>query len=218
MQDALHVGITAIDAVIQLQDTIVVSIATCLVEDAQHHVKTVVDLAMKTRNLNNNAVVRQAIDERVGQTFRHHMIVVVVRLVIDIQHRLLHITHLVPQQIDGHHWQCMTGILHVLGVGIVHAQILAEAQCLRFQPGLLQFYQYQFLMAVLVAHRCAKVDTEHGQRFTVVVAVLMRPHLHCHHVNLQQGRQDGAGDALVLHQILEYDVVNRVCYLHTVRY
>jgi len=77
MQDALHVGITAIDAVIQLQDTIVVSIATCLVEDAQHHVKTVVDLAMKTWNLNNNAVVRQAIDERVGQTFRHHMIVVV---------------------------------------------------------------------------------------------------------------------------------------------
>ena len=42
----------------------------------------------------------------------------------------------------------------------------------------------------------------------------MGAHLNTHNVFLQKGRENGAGDALVLHQVLEHYVVNRIGYLH----
>ena len=59
-----------------------------------------------------------------------------------------------------------------------------------------------------------EVNAVHREQFVLVVAVLMGAHLHRHHVALQQGRQDGAGYAFVLHQVFEHNVVNGIGYRH----
>ena len=69
--------------------------------------------------------------------------------------------------------------------------------------------------AIIVTNRRSEVDAEHRQRVALLVAVLMGAHLDCHNVLLQQSRQDGAGNSLVLHQILKDNVVYWVSYFHT---
>ena len=88
VQDAFHVGILGIDGVIYLQQALVVLVRKRLVKDAQHCVQTVpdmqttgrraVDEAVKPRDLNDNAVMGQAVDKRVWQSLRHDVIIVVV--------------------------------------------------------------------------------------------------------------------------------------------
>ena len=46
VQDAAHFGVASINTVINVQQTLVGGVCTRLVEDAQHHVEAVVDLAM----------------------------------------------------------------------------------------------------------------------------------------------------------------------------
>ena len=75
-----------------------------LVKDAQHLVKTVVNLAVQTRNLHDDAVVSQTLDKRIGKAVYHPVVVVIVAVVIDIEYGNFDISHLVPQQIDGNHW------------------------------------------------------------------------------------------------------------------
>ena len=69
-------------------------------------------------------------------------------------------------------------------------------------------------MSVLFADSCTKIDAEHRERVPAVVAILVGAQFHGHHIFLQQGREDGAGNALVFHQKLEYGIVNRVGNLH----
>ena len=106
-----------------------------LVEHAQHTLKTVVHLTAQQRYLHDDAVVYQAVYKRVGQAFDHLRTVVVERLVTDIEHRLLDVAHTVAQQIYRHHRYGMAVAVvlrgDVLGVGILRAEILAEAQRLR---------------------------------------------------------------------------------------
>ena len=213
VQDALHLSIVSVYLLIQAQHMLVAMLLTCLVEDAQHLVEAVIDLTMQTRYLHDDARVCQTVNKRIGQTLYHLIPVVVVSLMVDIEHRLFDVPHLVPKEIDSHHRQGI-GTVHVLRVGVVHAQILSEAQCLGLQPCLLQFNEYQSFRAVLLTDSSSEVDAEYRERIALAVGVLMWPHLHLDDVLSEQCRQDGAGDALVLHQVLEHDVVNRVCYNH----
>ena len=78
-----------------------------------------------------------------------------------IDNRFLDVPHLVAQQIDGHHGQCvLVGALSndVARVLVLHTQILAEAQRLRGQPRLLQLYEDEVLAAVGLANGGSEVD------------------------------------------------------------
>ena len=135
-------------------------------------------------------------------------------MVTHIDDRLLNIAHLMAKQVDGHHWQGMLISViahHVLRVLVLYTQILAEPERLSLQPSLLQFNEYEVFMAVILQDSSAEVYTEHRQRVALVVCVLMRPDRHLDDVLLQQGRQNGTGNALIVHQVFEYNVVNRVC-------
>ena len=77
MQDMLHVGIILIDSVVNAQDAFVILVTARLIKDAQHHVQTVVDMSVQTGNLYDDAVMCQAVDERIRQSPRHDVTVVV---------------------------------------------------------------------------------------------------------------------------------------------
>ena len=57
VQNAGHVGIAVVGIVIELQHAAVVLVLAGLVEDAQNHVETVVDLTVKAGDLHDDAVV-----------------------------------------------------------------------------------------------------------------------------------------------------------------
>ena len=217
VQDVLHISIAAVCAIVDAEDMVVTLVLVRLVEDTQHHVQAIVDPAMQTGYLHNDAVVRQTVDEGIRKACRHHVAVVVERLVVHVEHRFLDVAHLVAQQVDGHHRQGVAILLHILGVRVVYAQVLTESECLRFEPCLLQLNQDQFLLSTIVEYRGTKVDTEYRQCIAIVVAILVWPYLHLHYLHLQQGRENGAGNTLILHQVLEHDIVNRVGNLHITR-
>ena len=121
VQDALHVGIIGIEAVVYVQQAAVVLVTLRLVKKAQHHIKTVVDTPTKARYLDDNTVVSKTVNKGVWQAFCYWVVIIVKRLVVHIEHRLLYVTHLMPQQVDGHHRQGVPLVLHVLGIGIMHA-------------------------------------------------------------------------------------------------
>ena len=153
----------------------------------------------------------QTVNKWIWQSFRHHFAVVVIRLMSDVEHGLLNVPYFVAQQIYGYHGNgVLVGTVadNIVGVLIVHAQILAEAECLCRQPRLLKLYQNQVLTAVSFAYSGTEVDAEYGQRVALIVAILMGAHLHLDDVHLQECRKDGTRYSLVLHQIFEYDVVN----------
>ena len=60
-------------------------------------------------------------------------------------------------------------------------------------------------------HPRTKVYAKHGHRVALVTDILMGTHLHLHNIHFQQGRQNGAGNALVLHQVFEHHIIDRVC-------
>ena len=108
MKDMLHVGIIAIYLVVDLKHAIVIRIPVGLVENAQYHVQTVIDMPMQTRDLNNDAVVRQTVYKRIGEPFRHHMVVIVHSLVVHVKHWFLDITDFMTEEVNGHHGKGLT--------------------------------------------------------------------------------------------------------------
>ena len=214
MEDGLHVGVGQVEGLlVEVQVVLVVGAHVALVEDAQHLVQAVVHLAVQTRYLNDDAVVVQAVHEPVGNAAHDGPAVVVEGLMAHVDHRLLNLSHAVPQQVDGHHRQRVAvGAVgnDVLRVLVVHAQVLPEAQRLSGQPRLLQLNEDELLLAAGVPDGGAEVDAEDGQRLLLPVGVLVGAHLHFHYLLLQQRRQDGARDALVFHEILEHRVVDGV--------
>ena len=90
------------------------------------------------------------------------------------------------QQIDRHHRQGPAGIQHILGVGIVYTQILAKAQGLGVEPGLLQLYQDELFLAVAIAHRRAEVNAKHRKAVAGFITILMGAHLHSRHLHLEE--------------------------------
>ena len=186
-----------------------------LIEHAQYHVKVIVDLAVQPWNLYDDTVMRKTLHERVWQSLGYDIFIIIVGFVIDVQNGFLNISHFVPQQVYCHHGERVVA-LHVLWIAVLHSQILAEPQRLCFYPCLLQLHKNQPLPAVCLPDGGAEVNAEHREVLALVIAVLVRTHLHVCHFLLQQCRQDGAGNALVFHQIFEYYVVYRVCYYHII--
>ena len=216
MEDGLHVAIGTVERLFVKRKIVLAVVAhASLVEDAQNLIQTVVNLAVKARYLNDDAVVVQTVDELVGNAAGYRLVLVVESMMADIDHRLLYLAYCMAKQIDGNHGKGMpVGAVadHVLRILVVNAKILAETKQLRGQPRLLQLYQYELLLTVGLKHRGAEVDAENGEYLFLPVGVLVRAHLHFHDVLLQQSREYRAGYALVLHEVLEHGVVDGVGY------
>ena len=160
--------------------------------------------------------MRQALHKRIVVATCQQVAIIVVRMMVDVDHRRRDVANPVAEQIDGHHREGMlvSALLHdVLLPRILGTQILAEAQGLRLQPGLLQFDEHHMLPAVLFADGGTEVYAKQRDVVTRDIGILVWPLHHLHHPLLQQGRQDGAGNALVLHQVLEHRVIDRVRYI-----
>ena len=164
---------------------LVLLVGLALVEHGEHLVEAVVDLAVQTGYLYDDAVVRQTAYERVGQTARHYVAVVVFRIVLHVEHRLLDVAYLVAQNIDRYHRQTVSAVIDVALVLVLHAQILAEAERLSRHPRLLDLYQHLTLRAVLLTHPGSKVHAVHREVLTSPARVLMGTRLHAQHVLLQ---------------------------------
>ena len=143
---------------------LVVDILQTLVKYAQHLVQMVVYLTMQPWYLHDDTVVRQTVHERIRHSLGHQLAVIVIRSVADIEHRLLYVTNLMPEKVDGHHWERIFAVLasyHIFSVAILHAKVLAEAQGFRFQPRFLQLNQYQALFAIFVTDGSGEINAEH---------------------------------------------------------
>ena len=196
--------------VIYLDDLLVVS-HIGLVEHAQHLLQPVVDPSVQQWNLHHDAVMLQALHEGVGHTLLHLFALIVVGTMAYIDHRLVHLAYAMSEQIDGNHGNRIfvaRSLLHVFLVAVLQCQIAAEAQCLRGQPCLLQFYQHQVGLVFLVQYRCRKIYAEHGDcLFAGEVRIFVSANLHLHDLLLQQCREKGLRYAVVFHQILEYSII-----------
>ena len=216
VEDILHVGVVLIVGVVQLYQLPVVLLLVGLVEYAEHPVQPVVDLPVQKRNLDDNAFMDEAVDERVGESIGHLAALVVTGLVVDIEHWHFDVSDPMPENIHRHHrkpvGRAQLFLHHVLWVGILGSEILPEAQGLGLQPSLLQLDENQAQRPVVLADARPEVDAEHGDVVAVAIGVLVAAYLHLHHLFLQQRRKDGAGDPLVLHQIFEDGVIDGICY------
>ena len=130
-----------------------------LVEDVEYAFQVIAQAAVEQWYLHDDAAMGKAVDEGIWQALRHWLAVVVLRLGGDVEHRLLDAAHAVAQQVDGNHGQGVLAIVdggtvdrrhHVLLVAVLRAYVLVEAQQVAGQVGLLQFYEYVFLVALSV--------------------------------------------------------------------
>ena len=214
-----HVAIVGIERLVQTDHAGIAFFLLRLVEDTQHTVQPVVDAAMKAGNLHNDAVVGQALHKRIGHALRHLMAFVVVGLVLHIEDRLRDIAHQMAQEIDRHHRNGIARgskvlLEHIFLVAVLRTKILTEAERLRGKPRLLQLDQDEVDTTIGLAHLRAKVDAKHGDVPATDIGILVATHLHADHLLLEQGRENGTRHALVLHQILEDGVVNRIGYVN----
>ena len=146
MEDEALVLVTAVFGLIDVQQIALCGVLARLVEDIEDTLQMIAQPAMEQRYLHDDAAVGEAVDERVGQALRHWLAVVVLCLGGDVKHRLLNAAHAVAQQVDGNHGQGVLAIVdggtvdgghHVLLVAVLRAYVLAEAQQVAGQVGLL---------------------------------------------------------------------------------
>ena len=218
MEDVLHLSVPIVCRLVYVQHLSVAAVLVGLVEDAQHLYEAVVYPAMQERYLHDYAVVHQALHEWVRHPLCHLHAIVVVGLVPDVQHRLLDVSHPMPEQVYGYHRDAVAvgiGVLQdVVGVGVLRAEVLAEAERLRLEPCLLELYKDELQAAVVLAYLRPEVDAEHGYLIARAVGILVLAHLYLRHLSLQQGGEKRLGYAVVLHEVLEDRIVNRVCYAY----
>ena len=111
----------------------------------------------------------KAFNKRLLLAVLHHLAVIVVHIMIDINHRLFYIAHTMAEQIYSHH-----RIGEALGrvganvhlVAILRAKILPKAQRLGVEPCLLQFDKHhavfkRLAISVFLSHGGSKVNTKH---------------------------------------------------------
>ena len=99
----------------------------------------------------------------------------------------------------------------VVGVGVLCTEVLSETQCLRLKPSLLKLYQYKFKTAIILTDLGTEVDAEHRNLVTCAVGVFMFTHLYLYHLSLKKGGKHSLGHAVVLHEVFENRVINRIC-------
>ena len=164
LHNAKHVCIAVISRLVNVQNLLVLYILPTLVEDAQHLLQAIIDLSMKKRNLNDNAVVGETVDKWIRQPFGNQMAIVVVRLATNIKHRLVNVTHLMAKQIHCNHGDGIGAFMlrqHVGYVGILGPQVLTEAQRFCFKPSLLKFYQNKVSRTVGLLNGSTEVNAEY---------------------------------------------------------
>ena len=75
--------------------------------------------------------LNKALYKRIGDSLCHLLSIIVVVAVVHIEHRLVNVSHTMPEQIDGNHRQAVTiGIVifdNISRIGILRAKILPEA-------------------------------------------------------------------------------------------
>ena len=103
VDDVFHIVVTGIGVLVEAENMRVVGIGLGLIENAEDPLQPVVYLSMEQGNLDYDAVVYKALDERVGYALRNHIAVVVVGVVVDINNGLLNVANPVSEKIDGYH-------------------------------------------------------------------------------------------------------------------
>ena len=169
MEHIHHVGIILIFVLVNIENLLVFRIFPRLVENAEHLLKAVVHTAFQPRYLHNYAVVGETLNERVFLALLYHLAVVVEHVVVDINHRLLNVADSMSEKVNGNHWICESFrrvFADVYLVTVLRTQILAEAQGLRVEPCLLQFYKddavlESLALSILLPHGGCKVNAEH---------------------------------------------------------
>ena len=130
MKDMLHFGIALIHGLVDIQNLTVTVAFIRLVKDAQYLHQTIVHVAMKERNLNDDAVMDKTLYKGIWHSFLNFITVIIVRLVADIQDRFFYLSHPVSQKINGYHRDAIAvwiGILNdIIRVGILRAKVLAK--------------------------------------------------------------------------------------------
>ena len=95
----------------------------------------IVNLTMQQRNLHNDAVVRQTADKWVFHRLLYYLSIIVVGIVLDVNHGLVHMAYAMSQEINRHHGCCVSLVLpllrYVFGSEILGTQVLAETKRFR---------------------------------------------------------------------------------------
>ena len=197
----------------------IILVALRLIQHTEHLVKPVVDNTMEQRDLDDDTVMHKTLYKGVRHAFGHLTSFIVVSLVTYIQHRHVNVADPVTHYIDGHHRIGETLMAALLSVDIVlvtvlGAKILTEAKGLRLYPRLLKFYKDEFRLVLTRSDTGTEVDTEHRDLVVGLVGILVRTKLNTDDFLLQQCRQHCPGHTLVLHEIFEHGVVNRIGYVY----
>ena len=220
MQHIHHVVVVGIFVLVNLKHLLCVALNIGLVEHAQYLLQTVVDIALQSWYLHNYAVVYKTLYKRFGIALGNDVAVIVENIMVYVYYRLLDVAHLMAKQIYSYHRvgkALFVGLADIVLVVVLCAKILAESQRLGVEPSLLQLNQHNavlYLIAFLLAYSSREVNAKHRQRVACSVAVFMWPHSYMNHFFLQQRRQNGFGYTLVLHNVFEYGVVNRIGYMY----
>ena len=220
MQHVQHVVVVGILVLVYLEHLLRVALNLGLVEHAEHLLETIVHIAVQKRYLNDDTVMGETLHEWLFAAFLHDVAVIVEHVVIDVYYRFIDISDTVSEEIYSHHRVSKAFLVffaYVALVAVLCSEILAETQCFGIEPRLLQLNQYHAVLlhiAFALTNGSREVNAEHRERIACGVAVFMRTYRHVHHFFLQQSRQHGLGYALVLHDIFEHGVVNRVGYMY----
>ena len=175
---------------------------------------------MQKRNLYDDAVVGETLYERLFAAFLHNVSVIVEHVVIYVHYRFIDISDAVSKEIYSHHRigkSFLISLAYIVFVAVLRSKILTETECFGIEPRLLQLNQHHAVLlniAFALTNGSREVNAEHRERVACGVAVFMRTYRHVHHFFLQQSRQHGLGYALVLHDVFEHGVVNRVGYMY----
>ena len=123
MENGLHIGVGRIEGVfVDIQIVLIVLADPLLVKDAQHLVKPVVNLSVQAGYLYDNAVMVKTIDKLIWNTTRDELVVVIVRLVTDIDDGVFYLANGMSQQVDSHHRQGMT--VNAVGYNILRILVV----------------------------------------------------------------------------------------------
>ena len=202
MKYVAHTVILRIGILVKSKQMTIVYICIALIEHTQYPVKMTVELTMKERYLNYDAVVLKTVNKRIRNTFLYFVTGSVTYIMTDINKRLIYIAKPVAKNVYSNHWQRIlfsVTSLHIALVAVLRSEILSEAECFCLKPRFLKFYQYMIFRTVLFLYRSCKVETEHGYAVTGLIAVLMRADRHFLYVLIEQCRQYRLCNALIFH-------------------
>ena len=220
MQHVQHVVVVSIFVLVYLKHLLRVALHLSLVEHAEHLFQPVVHIAMQKRNLYDDAIMGKTLHKGFLAAFLYNVAVIVEHVVIYVHYRFFDVPYLMSKEIYSHHRigkAFLISLAYIVFVAVLRSKILTETECFGIEPRLLQLNQHHAVLlhiAFALTNGSREVNAEHRERVACGVAVFMRTYRHVHHFFLQQSRKHGLGYALVLHDVFEHGVVNRVGYMY----